>query len=73
MEGQIQAPRTAFVGLRYYNPPGGIKYCLNSKFASCELTLKNKRNKISETLLTTQRTAFEILTDRQDHGVQIMA
>ena len=24
IDGRIEAPREAFVGLRYYNPPGGI-------------------------------------------------
>src|SRR6185503_2139682 len=29
VEGTISAPKEAFVGLRYYNPPGGEKWCLN--------------------------------------------
>ncbi len=35
VEATISAPREAFVGLNYYNPPGGNKHCLNSKIASC--------------------------------------
>ena len=34
LEGRITAPRDTFVGLRYDNPPGGVKHCLNSKIAA---------------------------------------
>jgi hypothetical protein len=73
IEGQIEAPRQAFVGLRYYNPPGGIKHCLNSKLASCELRLSDKRSGNSEELRTANRAAFEILTDDTAHGVEMRA
>ena len=71
--GHITAPHEAFVGLRYFNPPGGIKHCLNSKLASCELKLTDKRARSSatETLSTHHRAAFEILTDDQNHGIDI--
>jgi hypothetical protein len=62
------------VGLNYYNPPGGNKHCLNSKIASCDLriTYKQGANKGSSDLLTTRnRAAFEILTDKKDHGITI--
>ena len=36
--GRIEAPAAAFVLLEYGNPPGGVKYCLNTKLARCELT-----------------------------------
>lgn len=74
LEGSIAAPREAFVGLNYYNPPGGIKHCLNTKIAACELSLMRKHNgKTSELeILSTQhRAAFEILTDDRGHGVEI--
>jgi hypothetical protein len=76
VEGTIEAPRESFVGLRYYNPPGGIKHCLNSKLASCELRLTDKRagpTASTELLSTHHRAAFEILTDARDHGVEIRA
>jgi Tocopherol cyclase len=69
----ISAPREAFVGLRYYNPPGGIKHCLNSKIASCTLRLTDRRAGTSEVLETRNRAAFEILTDDREHGVDISA
>jgi hypothetical protein len=75
VEGTITAPREAFVGLNYYNPPGGSKHCLNSKIASCELKLTPKRAGkagVSEVLCTKQRAAFEILTDDRNHGVEII-
>jgi hypothetical protein len=70
IEGRIGAPREAFVGLRYYNPPGGEKYCLNSKIASCEVTL-SRPGRGPERLHTAHRCAFEILTDDRSHGVDI--
>ena len=69
VEGTMAAPRETFVGLRYPNPPGGIKHCLNSKLASCELTLDARGGPNGETLSTAHRGAFEILTDERDHGV----
>jgi len=71
IQAQVSAPREAFVGLRYFNPPGGIKHCLNSKLAACKLTLTDKRNGSSETLSTQHRAAFEILTDDTGHGVEL--
>ncbi len=73
IEGEIRAPREAFVGLRYYNPPGGEKHCLNSKIAACEVTLAHKRGGHVERLTTANRAAFEILTDARDHGIKIEA
>jgi hypothetical protein len=70
IEGTISAPREAFVGLRYYNPPGGEKWCLNSKIASCRLVLK-RAGRPDEVLETANRAAFEILTDDTSHGVEI--
>jgi hypothetical protein len=58
------------------NPPGGVKHCLNTKLAACELTLTHKRTdqtSAAETLTTRHRAAFEILTDDCDHGVPVLA
>jgi hypothetical protein len=70
VEGSISAPKEDFVGLRYYNPPGGEKWCLNSKLATCKVTLR-RDGKATETLETRHRAAFEILTDDMAHGVEI--
>jgi hypothetical protein len=67
----VHAPRSAFVGLRYLNPPGGTKTCLNSKLAACEVTLETAAHGV-ETFVTSHRAAFEILTDRVDHGVTVV-
>jgi hypothetical protein len=69
IEGELRAPPAAFVGLRYRNPPGGIKYCLNSKIAACSLRLTDLATGRTDTLRTAARAAFEILTDDTDHGV----
>lgn len=72
--GHIHADASAFVGLRYYNPPGSDKCCLNSKIAACELTLTDKRDGQSEVLMTQHRAAFEILSDDfTAHGIAIRA
>jgi hypothetical protein len=73
--GRIHAERSRFVGLNYYNPPGGDKHCLNTKLASCNLRITYLRGagKGSSDLLTTDsRAAFEILTDKRDHGIDIL-
>ncbi len=74
MAGRIWAEKEKFVGLNYYNPPGGNKHCLNTKLASCSLRLtyrQGTRKGSSEILTTAHRAAFEILTDRNDHGIAI--
>lgn len=75
IEGRIHAPRKAFVGLRYYNPPGGDKHCLNTKIAACELTLTDKTVGATETLHTRHRALFEIIppTTAGEHGIAIRA
>lgn len=71
IEGQLRAPREAFIGLRYRNPPRGIKYCLNSKIAECTLSITDFTTAQTDTLRTATRAAFEILTDDTNHGVEM--
>jgi len=71
--GRITAERDAFVGLRYRNPPGGTKHCLNTKIASAELTVRDRRAGSMVTLRTANRALFEILTDDRTHGVTMRA
>lgn len=76
LERRIAAPREAFVGLNYYNPPGSNKHCLNTKIASCELKVVRKHNDRAgppEILTTQHRAAFEILIDDRGHGIEIRA
>ena len=63
---RISATAADFVALNYANPPGGIKICLNSKIAHCELTLRRRG---TTTTLRSSRAAFEILDDRAPPGV----
>jgi hypothetical protein len=72
VRGTITAPRAAFVGLPYRNPPGGVKTCLNSKIARCELSVRH-RGGPARSLVSAHRAAFEILTDDRDHGVPVLA
>ena len=73
IEGAIWAPRDAFVGLRYNNPPGGFKHCLNTKIASAEVIVDDQRSGQRDVLTSRHRAAFEILTDDRSHGVEIRA
>lgn len=68
LEGSIFALKEDFVCLPYYNPPGGTKYCLNTKIASCDVTATINDNEIC--LKTKNRAAFEILTDDSSHGLK---
>lgn len=69
VEGVIAAPRERFVALPYDDPPGGTRTCLNSKIASCHLTLR-RPGRAPLSLSSANRAAFEILTDADDHGVR---
>jgi hypothetical protein len=70
-EVRIRANPEDFIGLRYRNPPGGEKHCLNSKLATCEVTLRYRTGEVC-TLSARRRAAFEILTDERDHGIPVL-
>ena len=69
LEGEISAKPEDFTCLPYYNPPGGVKFCLNSKIAACRLRVKPAHGP-ELTLETPHRAAFEILTDDTGHGLK---
>lgn len=71
IEGTISAPASRFVALRYANPPGGAKVCLNSKLATCELTVR-RPGRSPLALRSTHRAAFEILDDATRAGIPIV-
>ena len=64
---RIEADPTDFVALRYGNPPGGTKICLNSKVARCELTVTRAGR--PPMTYHSARAAFEILDDTAPPGV----
>ncbi|MCI0669141.1 MAG: hypothetical protein L0Y64_01630 [Myxococcaceae bacterium] len=68
LELRIRADASDFVALRYENPPGGAKICLNSKLASCELRLRRPGKPALD--LHSTRAAFEILDDVAPPGVR---
>jgi hypothetical protein len=73
ISGRISADRDAFVGLRYDNPPGGMKHCLNTKIARAELAVRDRRTGRTLELRTDNGALFEILTSDTDHGIAIRA
>jgi hypothetical protein len=67
LEVRIRAEPRDFVALRYDDPPGGAKICLNSKLARCELALSRGGRTLR---LHSSRAAFEIVEDRAPAGVE---
>ena len=65
----LSAPARHFTALTYFNPPSGSKTCLNSKIASCTLTLETGGKTYN--FESQHGAAFEILTSRKDHGVPL--
>ncbi len=65
----VTAPKSAFVGLTYRNPPGGAKVCHNTKLARCDVTLRENGRAVA--LSSRRRAAFEILSDTAD-GVDVV-
>jgi hypothetical protein len=63
LRGQFSVAPERCVELRYANPPGGEKICLNSKLAACELVLF-RPGESHRRLSTQERAAFEILGDQ---------
>lgn len=62
IDGRIAAPAHSFVALPYLDTHGPIKTCLNSKLASCELTV-TRRGRAVRVLRTSYRAAFEMVGD----------
>ncbi|MDF1780924.1 MAG: hypothetical protein P1U67_06465 [Alcanivoracaceae bacterium] len=71
LDVSFEAPPRHFAALTYYNPSKGNKTCLNSKIATCRLTLRREGHS-PLTLTSRHGAAFEILTDREDHGRPLM-
>jgi hypothetical protein len=67
----FEAPRERFVGLRYLNPPGGVKICLNCKLARADAELVEADGTRVE-LHTADRAAFELLGD-DAQGIDVVA
>jgi hypothetical protein len=73
ISGRISGDRSDFVGLRYNNPPGGYKYCLNTKIGKAEITVRDRRSGRIEMLTAQHRALFEILADDTAAGIPIRA
>jgi hypothetical protein len=73
ISGRISADRDAFVGLRYDNPPGGIKHCLNTKIGRADLVVRDRQTGLTHELHAENRALFEILTSDTSHGVVLRA
>jgi hypothetical protein len=69
LEGEMWADTEDFVGLFYPNPDGTLCYCLNSKLAHAELTLRI-HGRASRTLHSS-RAALELATRDPNHGVRM--
>jgi Tocopherol cyclase len=70
IEVNVEALRENFAGLRYGNPPGGDKACLNSKIARCHLRFR--KDGVLRSFTSENRAAFEILCEENDPRVADM-
>jgi len=61
--GRIEAPADAFVLLEYPNPPGGVKFCLNTKLAACDLVVTDRGTGEREVLRSAHGALYEVLDD----------
>lgn len=66
---RFSAPKRAFCGLTYRNPPGGAKICHNTKIASAEVKLRDRGREVL--LVAEHRAAFEVLSNEAD-GVPVV-
>ncbi len=71
IEATFEANPEDFVALRYLNPPGGHKACLNSKLARCELRVESPQLGAIHTR-TQNRAAFELLRDETPPEMTLM-
>jgi hypothetical protein len=67
----FEASASDFVGLPYADPPGGVRTCLNSKLARCEVGVE-RPGLPPRTLYSAHRAALEIIPTRGDHGVPVL-
>lgn len=70
IEATFEADPPDFVALRYLNPPGGHKACLNSKLARCRLEVESPQLG-TVTAQTQHRAAFELLQDEAPPGMTL--
>lgn len=70
IEATFDAEPCDFVALRYLNPPGGHKACLNSKLARCSLRVSAPGIEPLE-VRTTHRAALEFLRDEAPPGLPL--
>ena len=66
--GRITASPASFVLLEYPNPPGGTKYCLNTKLAAADVTLVDRASGQRTTLHSRHSALFELLDDVDPRG-----
>ena len=69
IEGEMWADTDDFVGLFYPNPDGTICYCLNSKLARAEITVRLEGR--APRTLRSERAALELATRDPHHGVRM--
>jgi hypothetical protein len=69
IEGEMWADTDDFVGLFYPNPDGTVCYCLNSKLARAEITVRLEGR--APRTLRSERAALELATRDPHHGVRM--
>lgn len=70
IDATFEGRQRDFVALRYLNPPGGHKACLNSKLARCRLRV-DAPGLGTRSFETEHRAAFELLQDEPPTGLPL--
>jgi len=77
LRGEVTLRRGLVAGLRYVQPDGAIRSCLNSMMADAELSLlyrpTPRRVEPVRTVRVEGAAALEFLTPRLDHGITMVA
>jgi hypothetical protein len=69
LEAELWGKTDDFVGLFYPNPDGEMTYCLNTKLAHAELSLRPRGGR--EMVYRSRAAALEIATRDPSHGVRM--
>lgn len=70
VRGSIVPERSDLVAVRYLDPPGGVKHCVNTKIARAEIVIA-LHGKKEELLISHHGALFEWISLRGDHGLPL--
>lgn len=72
VRARFEAPREAFVALRYLDPTGGCRICLGSRIAACTLEVE-RAGEPARTYRTAHRAALDLVSEADTGGLDVRA